>query len=218
VATSGGAIVFAGGTVIIALLSLWVAGIPLVASLGYASAVAVFTAVLAAITLLPAMLSLAGRHLFGAKLPAFLRPRARPGAATLWSRWAATVTAYPLACGLVALALLAPLIVPMFSLHLGQEDIGATPKDTTERQAFDLMASAYGPGYNGPLLTATELSPPAPSQPGVRGQVQPGEGEPGRPGAQAEAADGRVQLAQVPAGVAGAAAVTTLGRERPAPG
>lgn len=124
-----------------------------------------FTAVLAAITLLPAMLSLAGRHRFGAKLPAFLRPRARPGAATLWSRWAATVTAHPLACGLVALALLAPLIVPMFSLHLGQEDIGATPKNTIERQAFDLMASAYGPGYNGPLLTATELNPPAhPSQ------------------------------------------------------
>jgi uncharacterized membrane protein YdfJ with MMPL/SSD domain len=165
VATSGGAIVFAGGTVVIALLSLWVAGIPLVASLGYASAVAVFTAVLAAVTLLPAMLSLAGRHLFGAKLPAFLRPRARPGAATLWSRWAATVTAHPLVCGLVALALLAPLIVPMFSLHLGQEDIGATPRSTTERQAFDVMAARYGPGYNGPLLTATELRPPArPSQ------------------------------------------------------
>jgi uncharacterized membrane protein YdfJ with MMPL/SSD domain len=165
VATSGSAIVFAGGTVIIALLSLWVAGIPLVASLGYASAVAVFTAVLAAITLLPAILSLAGRHLFGAKLPAFLRPRARPGAATLWGRWAATVTAHPLACGLVGLALLVPLIVPMLSLHLGQEDIAASPKDTTERQAFDLMAAKYGPGYNGPLLTATELSPPAkPSQ------------------------------------------------------
>ena len=103
VATSGGAIVFAGGTVIIALLSLWVAGIPLVASLGYASAVAVFTAVLAAITLLPAILSLAGRHLFGAKLPAFLRPgpgrgRRRSGAGGRrpspptrwpadWSRW-----------------------------------------------------------------------------------------------------------------------------------
>src|SRR4029453_6991104 len=85
VATSGSAIVFAGGTVIVALLSLWVAGIPLVASLGYASAVAVFTAVLAAIPPLPAIMSLAGRHLFGAKLPAFLRPRARPGAATLWA-------------------------------------------------------------------------------------------------------------------------------------
>jgi chromosome segregation ATPase len=49
----------------------------------------------------------------------------------------------------------------MFSLRLGQEDIGASPRDTTERQAFDLMAAKYGPGYNGPLLTATELSPPA---------------------------------------------------------
>jgi uncharacterized membrane protein YdfJ with MMPL/SSD domain len=165
VATSGGAIVFAGGTVIIALLSLWVAGIPLVASLGYASAVAVFTAVLAAVTLLPAVLSLTGRHLFGAKLPAFLRPRPKPGGATLWSRWAATVTAHPLACGLAALALLVPLIVPMFSLHLGQEDIGATPKETTERQAFDLMAGKYGPGYNGSLVTAASLQPPArPSQ------------------------------------------------------
>ena len=95
VATSGGAIVFAGGTVIIALLSLWVAGIPLVASLGYASAVAVLTAVLAAITLLPAVLSLTGRHLVGARLPAFLRPRATPGAVTFWSRWAATVTGPP---------------------------------------------------------------------------------------------------------------------------
>ena len=112
VATSGGAIVFAGGTVIIALLSLRVADIPLVASLGYASAVAVFTAVLAAITLLPAVLSLVGRHLFGARLPAFLRPRAEPGAATFWSRWAATVTGHPLACGLVALALLAPWSFP----------------------------------------------------------------------------------------------------------
>jgi uncharacterized membrane protein YdfJ with MMPL/SSD domain len=55
-----------------------------------------------------------------------------------------------LACGLVALALLIPLIVPMFSLHLSQEDIAATPRETTERQAFDLMAAAkYGPGYNG---------------------------------------------------------------------
>ena len=161
VATSGGAIVFAGGTVIIALLSLWVAGIPLVASLGYASAVAVLTAVLAAITLLPAVLSLTGRHLFGARLPALLRPRATPGAVTLWSRWAATVTGHPLACGLVALALLVPLIVPMFSLRLGQEDVGATPEATTERQAFDLMAARYGPGYNGPLVTAVELSPPA---------------------------------------------------------
>ena len=150
VATSGGAIVFAGGTVIIALLSLWVAGIPLVASLGYASAVAVFTAVLAALTLLPAMLSLAGRHLFGAKLPAFLRPRARPGAATLWSRWAATVTAHPLACGLVRAGPAGSLDPADVLAASGPGGHRRDAPDTTERQAFDLMASAYGPGTTGP--------------------------------------------------------------------
>src|SRR4029450_4736127 len=96
---------------------------------------------------LPAVLSLPGRPLFGARLPAFLRPRATPGAVTFWSRWVATVTGHPLACGLVALALLVPLIVPMFSLRLGQEDVGATPEATTERQAFNLMAAKYRPRY-----------------------------------------------------------------------
>ena len=74
---------------------------------------------------------------------------------------AAVVTGHPWATGLVPQALLVPLIIPMFSLHLGQEDIGAAPKSTTERQAFDLMAAKYGPGDNGPLLTATELDTPA---------------------------------------------------------
>ena len=76
VATSGGAVVFAGGTVVIALLALAVAGIPLVTSLGYASAVAVLTAVLAAITLLPAMLALLGRRIESVRLPALAAPQA----------------------------------------------------------------------------------------------------------------------------------------------
>ena len=212
VATSGGAIVFAGSTVIIALLSLWVAGIPLVASLGYASAVAVFTAVLAAITLLPAILSLAGRHLFGAKLPAFLRPRTRPGAATLWSRWAATVTAHPVVCGLVALG------APGSPDH---PDVLAASGPGGHRGDAHRHHRAAGLRPDGQRLRARVQRPPAdrdpadpagPSQPGVRGQVQPGQGEPGRPGTQAEAADGRVQLAEVPAGVAGAAAGAAPGR------
>jgi RND superfamily putative drug exporter len=77
VATSGTAIVFAGTTVVIALLTLAVAGIPLVTALGYSSAVAVATAVLAAITLLPAVLALLGAHIEALRLPAFLRPKAK---------------------------------------------------------------------------------------------------------------------------------------------
>ena len=71
------------------------------------------------------------------------------------------VTRHPAVCGVVALAILAPLIIPLFSLRLGQEDIGVTPTSTTERQAFDLLSQGFGPGYNGPLLIATTLSPPA---------------------------------------------------------
>ena len=161
VATAGSAIVFAGSTVIIALVSLVVAGIPLVSTLGYVTAIAVLMAVLAALSLLPAVISLLGTHVFGAKLPAFLRPKKGAHGTGLWSRWAGVVTRHPWACGLAAVAILVPLIIPLFSLRLGQEDIGVTPKGTTERQAFDLLSQAFGPGYNGPLLVATTLSPPA---------------------------------------------------------
>ena len=86
-ATSGSAIVFAGGTVVIALVSLAVAGIPLVSSLGYSSAIAVLTAVLAATTLLPAVMSLVGRHIHSLSLPAFLRPRPKEPSKGHWARW-----------------------------------------------------------------------------------------------------------------------------------
>ena len=161
VATSGSAIVFAGTTVVIALVSLAVAGIPLVATLGYVTAIAVATAVTAALTLLPAVISLLGKHVFGAQLPAFLRPRDKAHHAGLWERWAATVTRHRWACMLIALAILTPLIIPLFSLELGQEDVGVTPNNTTERQAFDLLSAGFGPGYNGPLLVAVNLSPSA---------------------------------------------------------
>ncbi len=159
--TSGTAIVFAGGTVVIALVSLLVAGIPLVTSLGYSAAFAVLTAVLASVTLLPAVFSLVGPRIDSLALPAFLHPSQKPPGKGFWGAWARFVTGHPKrAIGLAAL-ILAPLLIPFFSLQLGQEDIGATPKDTTERQAYDLLASGFGPGYNGPLLIAVELGTPA---------------------------------------------------------
>jgi uncharacterized membrane protein YdfJ with MMPL/SSD domain len=161
VATSGSAIVFAGSTVVIALITLIVAGIPLVTSLGYASAFAVVTAVLAAITLLPAVLSIVGERLESLRLPAFLRPKPKPDDRGFWGWWSRQVTTHPWLAVAAAAAILAPLIVPFFSLDLGQEDIGATAKSTTERQAYDLMAAGFGAGYNGPLLVATELGSPA---------------------------------------------------------
>jgi uncharacterized membrane protein YdfJ with MMPL/SSD domain len=164
VATSGSAIVFAGTTVVIALLTLLVAGIPLVTALGYSSAVAVVTAVVAAITLLPAVLALVGPHIESVRVPAFLRPSPKDLERGFWGGWARALTGHPWWAIVGVLALMIPLIVPFLSLNLGQEDVGATPKSTTQRQAYDLMAAGFGVGYNGPLLVAVRLgTPPKPS-------------------------------------------------------
>jgi uncharacterized membrane protein YdfJ with MMPL/SSD domain len=161
VSSSGSAIVFAGGTVVIALLSLSVAGIPLVSALGYASAIAVLGAVLASVTLLPAVLSLLGGLVRHVRVPRFLRPKPRPPGQTRWDAWARAVGRHPWIAIAVSLAILVPLIIPLFSLTLGQEDIGVTPKDTTERQAYDLLTQGFGVGYNGPLLIASTFDPVA---------------------------------------------------------
>jgi len=161
VATSGTAIVFAGTTVVLALVTLLVAGIPLVTSLGYASAVAVITAVLAAITLLPAILAVVGTRIDSLRVPRPTLPARLAASGGLWSAWARFVTTKPWHCIALAMLILVPLIVPFLSLDLGQEDIGATPSSTTERKAYDLMASGFGVGYNGPLLVAVDLDTPA---------------------------------------------------------
>lgn len=167
VATSGTAIVFAGTTVVIALISLAVAGIPLVTAIGYSSAVAVVTAVLGAVTLMPALLSLLGHRIESLRLPRFLHPPEKPPGKGFWAGWARFVTGHPWLAVLLAAAILTPLIIPFFSLEFGQEDIGATPKSTEQRQAYDLMSNGFGPGYNGPFLIATQLQPKAAADPVV---------------------------------------------------
>jgi uncharacterized membrane protein YdfJ with MMPL/SSD domain len=167
VAKTGTGIVFAGTTVIIALLALAVARIPLVTALGYGSAVAVATAVLAAITFLPALLSLVGHRINSLRLPSVLRAKPREPGLGFWARWAGFVVGRPWLAVVAAVAILVPLAVPVLSLRLGQEDIGATPTSTTERQAYDLIAAGFGPGFNGPFLIATSLDPPATADPAV---------------------------------------------------
>jgi len=161
VATSGSAIVFAGTTVVVALLTLGVAGIPLITALGYSAAVAVATAVVAAITLMPALLALVGRHIESLQLPKFLRPRSKGLERGFWAGWARLLTRNPWPAIIGLLVPLGVLIVPFFSLNFGQADVGAAPKSTTERQAYDLMSAGFGPGYTGPLLVAVELGTPA---------------------------------------------------------
>ncbi len=170
VGTAGTAVVFAGCTVVVALVSLVVAGIPLVSALGYTAAMAVATAVLAAVTLLPALMAVAGRHINSLALPLWLHPKEDPTKEGIWGHWAAFVTRRPLIPIAIAVLLLAPLIVPVLSLQLGQENIGQTDPSTMERRAYDLMSAGFGPGFNGPLLVAVALTPPAKADPAVTAQ------------------------------------------------
>ena len=167
-ATAGGAVVFAGFTVVIALCSLAFAGIPLVSTLGFTAAVAVLVAVTAATTLLPAMLGALGPRIdslrvkLGKTHPDDKQPHG-------WRRWAERVSARPGTATAVSLLVLVVLALPVLQLDLGQNDISALPKETTSRQAYDALNKGFGPGVNGPLLIASEFTSPAEAK-----QVLPG--------------------------------------------
>jgi putative drug exporter of the RND superfamily len=167
-ATAGGAVVFAGFTVVIALCSLAFAGIPLVSTLGFTAAVAVVVAVFAAATLLPAMLGALGPRINSLSIR---RGKGHPEDSEPhgWRRWAERVAGRPWRSAIVALVVLVVLALPIFQLELGQNDISALPKDTTSRQAYDSLNQGFGPGVNGPLLVASEFSSPAEAK-----QVLPG--------------------------------------------
>jgi RND superfamily putative drug exporter len=156
-ATAGGAVAFAGGTVVIALVSLLAAGIPFVGTMGYASAIAVVVAVLAAVTLLPAALGALGPRInsmrvkLGRTHPDDHQPHG-------WARWARAVSGRPWRSMIAGLAILAVLSYPVLNLQLGSSDSGELAKDTTARKAYDLMSQGFGPGANGPLLVSVTLS------------------------------------------------------------
>ncbi len=158
-ATSGGAVFFAGSTVTIALLSLLVANIPQVTAMGEMAAIAVVIAVLAALTLLPATLAVLGPHINAIRVrPPYSEARARSG---LWAKWANEIAKHPAWSGAVALVILIPMIIPIHSLNLGQQDNAAMSESTTIRQAYDLTTKYFGAGTNGPLLVAIKLGSPA---------------------------------------------------------
>jgi putative drug exporter of the RND superfamily len=158
-ATSGGAVFFAGGTVTIALVSLAVAGIPLITTLGLMAAIAVVVAVLAALTLLPATLAIVGPRINSLRVRH--PPTEEQAHEGLWAKWAHEIARYPWIAGLAALAILIPLTIPLLSLSLGQQDVAALSTSTTARKAYDLLAKNFGAGINGPLLVAVSLGTPA---------------------------------------------------------
>ena len=154
-ATAGQAVVVAGGTVVVAILGLQFAGIPFVAALGYSASIVVAVAVVVAITLLPALLGVAGHRV----LPRTHR-RAAPSAEPAhsgWVGWARWVAHHPWRTSIAATIVLVALSLPVLDMRLGQADAGTDPISTTHRRAYDLLAAGFGDGFNGPLLITVDL-------------------------------------------------------------
>ena len=149
-ATAGLSVLFAGVTVIVAILGLKVSGIPMMEMMGYGSAIMVAVVMLASITLLPAMLGVVKHRVNSVRVP-FVNPKPAYDPEAASARWASRVVARPVRYGGAAALILAVLAIPVFSMHLGFADAGNDAPDSTTRKAYDLMADGYGPGTNGPL-------------------------------------------------------------------
>jgi RND superfamily putative drug exporter len=170
VGTAGTAVMFAGLTVVIGLAGLTVVGIPILTEMGLAAAATVVVAVLIALTLLPALLGFAGRRVLGRGGGARRRSAAAEDAASgggspgsagrgpMGIRWARRVTRRPIPFLLAAGAALAVLAVPAADLRLGLPDDSISAPDTSRRQAYDLLAEGFGPGFNGPLTLVVDAA------------------------------------------------------------
>jgi RND superfamily putative drug exporter len=153
-ATSGSAVLFAAVTVCIALSGLALIRIPYVTSLGLSAAMYVAVTVVAALTLLPAMLGLLGHRIDA--LAIHRRGDGEPSRSAS-ARWAHEIARRPVVFCLVSLAVLLTLASPLLKIDLGFTSDGSAPTGTTQRTAYDLLAEGFGPGVNGPFLVAVAL-------------------------------------------------------------
>src|SRR3954463_10886666 len=149
--TSGRAVLFAGGTVIVALLGLLVLGVSFLNGVAVASAVVVLVTMTAAITLIPALLGMIGMRALSRRERrrlAELGPR-DPKLEGFWPRWAAFVQEHRIPLAVGALVIMLALALPALGLRLGSADAGQDPPSSTTRKAYDLLAKGFGPGFNG---------------------------------------------------------------------
>ncbi|MEU1297963.1 MMPL family transporter [Streptomyces sp. NPDC005840] len=151
--TSGRAVLFAGGTVCVALAGMLVTGLRFLDGVVIGTSLTVVLSVLAATTLLPALLGFLGpRVLSRAQRGRLAAHGPEPERASgLAARWSAGVQRRPRRIALLALAAMAVLALPVLSLRLGATDQGNDDASTTTRKAYDLLAEGFGPGFNGPL-------------------------------------------------------------------
>ncbi|MEU3374999.1 MMPL family transporter [Streptomyces sp. NPDC006660] len=158
VGTAGSAVVFAGLTVVIALVGLAVVNIPMLTKMGVAAAGTVVIAVLIALTLIPALLGFAGKRVLGRKArKAHERgERAADAKPNMGTRWASFVLRKPVWVLLAGVIGLGAIALPASSLQMGLPDDGSQPTSTTQRRAYDALSEGFGPGFNGPLMVVVD--------------------------------------------------------------
>ncbi|MGW4202222.1 MMPL family transporter [Streptomyces sp. NPDC004726] len=160
--TAGSAVVFAGLTVVIALVGLAVVNIPILSKMGYAAAGTVVIAVIIAITLIPALLGFAGDKVLGRKARKARKAgahAAQHGSQTkpnMGTRWARFVVRRPIAVLLTGVVGLGVIAAPVASLELGLPDEGSSSPTSSARKAYDLLSDGFGPGFNGPLTVVVD--------------------------------------------------------------
>lgn len=156
--TAGRAVIFAGTVVVISLLGILLMGFGFVQGIAIGGAATVFITMLAAVTLLPAILGFVGKNIDKLHIPRLRKVEShRDG---FWYRWSRFVQRRPWVAGLAGLAAVVVLALPLFSMRLGAADAGNDPLSLTTRRAYDLLSAGFGPGFNGPLLLTAELGGP----------------------------------------------------------
>ena len=161
VTTAGRSVIIAGGTVVIAVLGLFLTGLPYMYGVAISASLAVLVVMLAAVTLLPALLSYLGPKVDRLRIPFLGRGlKAESDGESPAARWSHAVQRRPWPAAIAATALLLALAAPALDMRLGFPDAGNDPPDTMTRQAYDLNTEGFGPGTNGPLVIAAELPGP----------------------------------------------------------
>ncbi len=158
--TSGRSVLFAGSTVVISLFGLYLIGQAYMIGLATACIAAVLMVLIAALTLLPAMLGFAGNAIDKWHVPGLLQTGGPPPENGFWYRWSRFVQRRAWVTGTVAVLVLVALALPLFSMRLAFTDAGNDPTSLTTRQAYDLLAQGFGPGFNGPLVIAADMQRP----------------------------------------------------------
>jgi putative drug exporter of the RND superfamily len=155
VVTAGRSVLIAGTTVVISLLGLLLMGLPYLYGAAVATIISVLIVMAASVTLVPALMAMAGRRIDRFHVPGTNRPIADP-ARTPAARWGGAVQRRPLVAAVAGVVVLLVLASPFAGLRLGFPDRGNDAADTTTRQAYDLVSQGFGPGANGPLLLAAK--------------------------------------------------------------